>query len=136
MPSINQVTLMGHLGRDAETQTFRTGGDPCTKFSLDTTRRWKEGQEWKEATDWHNVVAWKVSEKTVAELRKGALVYVQGRLQTRSWEKDGEKRYSTEVVADRVYYLRDANQAGPPPRPAKPTPATTSTEISDDEIPF
>jgi single-strand DNA-binding protein len=77
-----------------------------TKFTVATNRRWKDQQsgEWKEETDWHNVVLWK-NENLAQFLTKGKQVYVEGRLQTRSYEKNGEKKYSTEVVADDVILL-------------------------------
>ena len=108
MRSVNSVTLLGNIGRDAETK-FTQGGVARTTFSVATSRRWKDqaSGEWKEETDWHNVVLWK-SEKVADYLTKGKQVYVEGRLQTRSWEKNGEKRYSTEIVAQDVILLGGA----------------------------
>ena len=133
MRSVNSVTLLGNIGRDAETK-FTPGGVARTTFSVATSRRWKDqaSGEWKEETDWHNVVLWK-SEKVADYLTKGKQVYVEGRLQTRSWEKNGEKRYSTEVVAQDVILLggaggdkKAANEAEPPSGVGSP----------DDEVPF
>jgi single-strand DNA-binding protein len=104
--SVNKVLLIGNLGRDAETK-FTPSGVAMTRFSVATSRRWKDQQsgEWKEETDWTNVVLWR-SENVGQYLTKGKQVYVEGRLQTRSYEdKDGQKRYSTEVVADDVMLL-------------------------------
>jgi single-strand DNA-binding protein len=104
--SVNKVILLGHLGRDAETK-FTPSGVSLTRFSVATSRRWKDQQsnEWKEETEWHNVALWR-SENLAQYLTKGKQVYVEGRLQTRSYEdKDGQKRYSTEVVADDVLLL-------------------------------
>ncbi len=104
--SVNKVILVGHLGKDAETK-FTPGGAAVTRFSVATNRRWKDKQsgEWKDETDWSNVVLWQ-SENLAQYLQKGKQVYVEGRLQTRSYEdKDGKKVYSTEVVADDVILL-------------------------------
>lgn len=104
--SVNKVILVGHLGRDAETK-FTPGGAAVTRFSVATSRRWKDQQsgEWKEETDWSNVTLWR-SENLATYLTKGKQVYVEGRLHTRSYEdKDGKKVYATEVVADEVILL-------------------------------
>jgi single-strand DNA-binding protein len=104
--SVNKVILVGHLGRDAETK-FTPGGAAVTRFSVATNRRWKDKDsgEWKDETDWSNVVLWR-AENLANYLTKGTQVYVEGRLQTRSYEdKDGKKVYATEVVADEVILL-------------------------------
>jgi single-strand DNA-binding protein len=111
--SVNKVILIGHLGRDAETK-FTPGGAAVTKFSVATNRRWKdkESGEWKEETDWSNVTLWR-SENLANYLTKGKQVYVEGRLQTRSYEdKDGKKVYATDVVADDVILLSNQGGAG------------------------
>lgn len=93
--------LIGNLGRDAETR-YTPGGTSVTNFSIATTRRVKDGQtgDWRDETDWHDVVLWR-GENVAQYLTKGTQVYVEGRLQTRSWEgQDGQKRYRTEVVCD------------------------------------
>ena len=153
--SVNKVILLGHLGRDAETR-FTPSGASVTKFSVATNRRWKDQQtgDWKEETDWHNVSLWR-SENMASYLTKGKQVYVEGRLQTRSYEdKDGQKKYSTEVVADNVILLGgrgegmgdeigDQPAARPvsAPRTARPSgPAPTAPDndpgITDDDVPF
>ena len=104
--SVNKVILVGHLGKDAETK-FTPAGVAVTKFSVATNRRWKDQQsgEWKEETDWANVVLWR-QENLANYLTKGKQVYVEGRLQTRSYDdKDGKKQYMTEVVAEDVILL-------------------------------
>lgn len=104
--SVNKVILVGHLGKDAET-TFTPSGVARTRFSVATNRRWKDQQtgEWKEETDWSSVTLWR-SENLANYLTKGKQVYVEGRLQTRSYDdKDGKKVWSTEVVADDVILL-------------------------------
>jgi single-strand DNA-binding protein len=104
--SVNKVILVGHLGRDAETK-FTPGGTAVTKFSVATSRRWKDKQsgEWKEETDWTNITLWQ-AENLANYLTKGKQVYVEGRIHTRSYDdKDGKKVYATEVVADEVILL-------------------------------
>lgn len=104
--SVNKVILVGHLGRDAETK-FTPGGAAVTRFSVATNRRWKDQQsgEWKDETNWTNVVLWR-AENLANYLTKGKQVYVEGRIQTRSYDdKDGKKVYATEVVAEDVILL-------------------------------
>ncbi len=104
--SVNKVILVGNLGRDAETK-FTPSGASVTKFSVATTRSWKDQQtnDWKEETNWTNVVAWR-QENVANYLTKGKQVYVEGRLQTRSYDdKEGKKVYTTEVVADEIILL-------------------------------
>jgi single-strand DNA-binding protein len=148
--SVNKVILVGHLGRDAETQ-FTPAGVAVTKFSVATNRRWKDQQtgEWKEETDWSNVVLWR-QENLANYLTKGKQVYVEGRLQTRSYDdKDGKKQYRTEVVADDVILLGGRGggdgiedtrpQPVSMPRSApQPQPAAEPEDqgITDDDVPF
>src|SRR5215472_6427531 len=117
--SVNKVIVLGHLGKDAETN-FTQSGVTVTKFSVATSRRWKDCQsnEWKEETDWHNIVLWR-SENLANYLTKGKQVYVEGRLQTRSYEdRDGAKRYVTEIVADSVILLGGQQGSGSQDQPA------------------
>jgi len=115
--SVNKVILIGNLGRDAETK-FTPSGVAATRFSVATSRRWQDKQsgEWKEDTNWTNVVLWR-SENLANYLLKGKQVYVEGRLQTRSYDdKDGKKVYATEVIAEEVVLLggqAEAQSAGP-----------------------
>ncbi len=138
--SVNRVTLIGHLGKDAETK-FIPSGAACTRFSIATSRRWKDksSDEWKEETDWHNIVLWR-SENLANYLQKGKQVYVEGRLQTRSYEKDGQKVYATEVVADEVILLGGGGQQGESvsqPRGAQQRQAAPVDQgLSDSDIPF
>ena len=111
--SVNKVILLGNLGKDAETR-FTPQGTARTTFSIATSRRWKDQQtgEWKEETDWHNVVLWR-SENLANYLTKGKKVYIEGRLQSRSYDdKDGNKKYVTEVVADDVILVGGRDDAG------------------------
>jgi single-strand DNA-binding protein len=150
--SVNKVILIGHLGKDAETK-FTPAGVAVTKFSVATNRRWKDQQtgEWKEETDWANVVLWR-QENLANYLTKGKQVYVEGRLQTRSWDdKDGKKQYMTEVVADEVILLGGRGgdggaEAGPQPvsmprsaprsQPAPSADPGGEQGITDDDVPF
>lgn len=148
--SVNKVILIGHLGRDAET-AYTPSNVARTRFSVATNRRWKDQAtgEWKEETEWTNVVLWR-SENLAQYLTKGKQVYVEGRLQTRSYDdKDGKKVWTTEVVADDVILLggRGAD-AGPPdeysqmprsvPRSsgAGAAPPLPGEGVTDDDVPF
>lgn len=134
MPSENEVFLMGHLGQDHETK-YTPSGRAVTTISVATTRRWQVNGQWQDATDWHRVVAWDVGEKTLAWLRKGNLVRVRGRLQTRSYyDKNGDKRYVTEVVG-RVSFLREPFRGGPRDEDAPPA-GPEMPPITDDDVPF
>jgi single-strand DNA-binding protein len=107
------VILVGRLGKDAETK-FTPGGASVTKFSVATSRRWKDQQsgEWKEETNWSNITFWR-GENVAPYLLKGTQIYVEGRLQTRSYEdKDGKKVYATDVVADDVILLSGRGEGG------------------------
>ena len=156
--SVNKVILLGNLGKDAETK-FTPSGVARSTFAIATSRRWKDQQsgEWKEETDWHNVVLWR-SENLANYLLKGKQVYIEGRLQTRNYEdKDGQKRYMTEVVADDVILLGSRGDSGggapsgdferpvsmprsaqrPQPAVAPVAPAEDFNQgITDDDVPF
>ena len=105
MPGLNKVQLIGYLGRDPELRTI-PNGHKVTNFSLGVTRRWKSGGESKEATDWFNVEAWgKLGELCQQYLKKGSLLYLEGRLQTDKYEDKGETKYFTKVVALGMQFL-------------------------------
>jgi len=150
--SVNKVILIGHLGRDAETR-YTPSGVPVTRFTLATNRRVKDAStgEWKDETDWHNITVWR-QENLAQYLTKGKQVYVEGRLQTRSYDdrESGQKRYITEVVADEIFLLGSRGDAGgesfdssaraaaapkPRPEPAAEEP-DLSGNITDDDVPF
>ncbi len=99
--SLNKVQLIGHLGKDPEARSFQGGGQVVT-FTLATSERWNDRQsgEKREKTQWHNIAIFSEALGEVAKrfLKKGSLVYVEGQLEIRSWEKNDEKRYTTEVV--------------------------------------
>ena len=137
--SINKVILVGHLGKNAEGK-FMPSGVHVARFSVATSRRWKDkgSDDWKEETEWTNVSFWR-SENLVPYLTKGKQVYVEGRLQTRSYEKDGEKRYSTELVAEEVILLGGGGEkqgdGGLVSQPSSSRPPMDSG-ISDDDVSF
>ena len=115
MGTVNRVILVGNLGRDAELR-YTGGGTPVANFSLATTEVFKdkEGQR-REETEWHRVSLMGKQAESVAEyLRKGKQIYVEGRLRTRTWDdKEGNKRTTTEVIANRVVLLGSAGGGGP-----------------------
>ena len=129
--SLNKVQLIGHLGGDPESR-FTTSGSAVTNFNLATNESWKSAEgDIKEKTEWHRVVLFGKMAETAAEyMKKGQLVYVEGRLQTRSWEdKDNVKRYTTEILCDNFTMLgRKGDDAG----------ASSSAKVSeqDDDLPF
>src|SRR5512143_182151 len=106
MPALNKVQLIGYLGKDPESRTTPTGRK-LSVFSLAVTRRWKSGGESKEATDWFNVEMWgKLGEMGQQFLKKGSLVYLEGRLQTDRYEDNGgETKYFTKVVGNVLQFL-------------------------------
>ncbi len=150
--NLNKVMLIGRLTRDPEMR-YTPSGAPVTTFSL-ATNRYGQGPdgEKKEYTDYHNVVVWNIGKRNLAEitgqyLHKGSLVYIEGRLQTRSWEgQDGQKRKTTEVNATEVQFL-EPRQQGPSPAREAPAaepvgaglgtqPEDTSRDVDPDDIPF
>lgn len=142
MAGINKVILIGNLGRDPEMR-YTQGGTPVCQLSLATTRSYtNKSNERVEETEWHRVTVWsKQAEFCNQYLSKGRQVYVEGRLQTRSYEdKDGIKRYSTDIVADTVQFLGGRGDGGGGDQPQAPgqgpTQADTSTGSVDDDVPF
>jgi single-strand DNA-binding protein len=160
MASINKVILVGNLGADPETR-YMPSGDAVTNIRIATTDRYKDKQsgEMKELTEWHRIAFFgKLAEIASQYLKKGASVYVEGRIRTRQWEKDGQKQYSTEIVGETMQMLggrgdsaaedsRGAQRAdqGAQQRPQQqrqqrdPGPAPASSGyggFGDDDIPF
>ncbi len=127
MPALNRVQLIGYLGKDPETRFTPTGQKVCN-FRVAVSRHWtgKEGES-KEATEWINIEVWgRLGEICQEYLKKGSLVYLEGRLHTDQYEKEGEKRYFTSVVASQMQMLdRKPGEAEPVPPPAE-----------DEEFPF
>ena len=114
MASVNKVILVGNLGRDPELRYIQSG-QAVANFSLATNERWRDKEEKnQERTEWHRIVVWGKSAENCAQyLQKGRSVYVEGRLQTRDWEdKEGNKRTTTEVIAQSVQFLGGRGGAG------------------------
>jgi single-strand DNA-binding protein len=142
MSSVNKVILVGHLGRDAELRYTQGGAAVCT-LSLATSESWTEKQNQRqEKTEWHRVILWgKTAESLNEYLTKGKQIYVEGRLQTREWEKDGAKRFTTEIRGDRVVLLggggRAASSSGEAAASTSVSGATSpASPLIDDDIPF
>jgi single-strand DNA-binding protein len=114
MSGVNKVIVIGRLGNDPEVKTI-SGGNTVARLSVATSENWtgKDGQK-QERTEWHRIVVWgKLAELCGKYLSKGRQVYVEGRLQTRSWEDpQGQKKYSTEIVANTVQFLGSGTGAG------------------------
>ncbi len=111
---INKAIIIGNLGQDPEIRYTQSGMAAC-KLSVATTSKYKNKQtdEWVEETEWHRVTVWgKSAEHCNTYLTKGKKVYVEGRIKTSSYEKDGEKRYATEIVANTVQFLSPKNEGG------------------------
>ena len=119
MAGINKVILIGRLGSDPEVR-YTPSGVAVANFSIATSEEWtdKDSGEKKERTEWHRIVAWRRLGEICGEyLSKGRQVYVEGRLQTRSWDdRDGNKKYTTEIVASDIQFLgsRDTSDGGRP----------------------
>lgn len=142
MAGVNKVIIIGRLGQDPEVR-YTTDGTAVASFSIATSDNWtdKATGEKKERTEWHRIVAWRRLGEICGEyLSKGRQVYVEGKLQTRSWEKEGVTRYTTEIVASDVQFLgsRDAGDGNRSHSNAPPPQAQDSPyqESSDDDIPF
>ena len=138
---VNKVILVGNLGRDPEVRST-TSGQTVANFSLATNRRWrdKDGNR-QEQTEWHNIVVWgRQAEVAGQYLTKGRQIYIEGRLQTRSWDdrQSGEKKYRTEVVCENFQMLgqRGDGQDGGGGEPAPEPPAGFDAGAEDDDIPF
>lgn len=118
--SLNKVMLIGNVGRDPEIRQA-DGGLKVASFTLATTERYKtKDGSYKDNTEWHNIVAWRgTAEVAEKYIRKGTQIYVEGRIRTRSWDdQQGNKRYTTEIVADNIQLLGKKEDS----QPAQPTP--------------
>ncbi|MCU0355999.1 MAG: single-stranded DNA-binding protein [Cyclobacteriaceae bacterium] len=144
MSGVNKVILVGRLGKDPEVRNLDSGV-AVANFTLATseTYRDKTTGERKEITEWHNVVLWRgLAEIAQKFLHKGDMVYVEGKLRTRSWEKEGVTRYTTEVVADNMTMLstKGSNSSGEPgysaSRPAADNISMSAESSSTDDLPF
>ena len=114
MSGVNKVILIGRLGKDPEVRNLENGAT-VANFSMATTETYKDKTtgERKEITEWHNIVLWRgLADVAAKYLHKGDLVYIEGKLRTRSWEKDGVTRYTTEVVGDAMNMLGTKGGSG------------------------
>ena len=140
---INKVILVGNLGQDPEVK-FTAGGAAVTTLSIATSDSWKDkdsGMD-KERTEWHRVVLWRRLAEIAGEyLKKGSKVYIEGQLQTRKWEQEGQTRYTTEIIARDIQFLdsrgsaNTSNQEGAGTK-EEPAPDVPESGIDDDDIPF
>lgn len=139
--SVNKVILVGNVGRDPEVK-YAPGGVPVARVSLATNERFKDrNDQWQDRTEWHSIVVWQRLAEIVGEyVRKGTKLYVEGMLQTTSWQdrQSGEKKYRTEIVARDLVLLGSresgqnvAAQAAGDESDTEPAPA-----VVDDDIPF
>jgi single-strand DNA-binding protein len=148
MSGVNKVILIGNLGADPEVRHLQNGAS-VANFRIATSETYKDKTtgEKREQTEWHNIVAWRgLAEITEKYLRKGSKVYVEGKLRTRKWEKDGIDRYTTEIQADEMTLLDrpaersegGAPQASEAGRKAAPAASSMAAAPSDDldDLPF
>ena len=139
MAGINKAIIIGNLGRDPELK-YLSDGTAVASFSVATSETWKDKTtgEKKENTEWHRVQCWrKLAEICGEYLKKGSQVYIEGRLQTRSWEdKSGEKKYTTEIVASTMQMLGSKGEGGGSGRPPLPDAAPEGPDYGSDDVPF
>jgi len=132
---LNKVMIIGNVGRDPEMR-YTPAGAPVTSFSVAVSRRWTTPEnEVRDETEWFSVVAWnKLAETCNQLITKGRKVYIEGRMQTRSWEgQDGQKRYRSELIAATMLLLDNRPQGGGAPRDDAGFP---TDEMEPDDIPF
>lgn len=145
MASVNKAIIVGNLGRDPETR-YMPNGEAVTNVAVATTDSWKDKNtgEKKESTEWHRITFYrKLAEIAGQYLKKGSQVYIEGRLQTRKWQdKDGQDRYTTEIIADTMQMLGSRQSSEPKADGYEETPAVRNQRPApnfndmDDDIPF
>jgi len=141
---VNKVILMGHAGKDPEVRHM-DNNLTVARFSLATNERWNKDGNWVDHTEWHNIVVWRdLAERTEKFIRKGSLIYVEGKIRSRSYDdKDGVKRYVTEIIADTMR-LVGSKPEGTQTAAAQPVPQnesmppieTTHLDSVPDDLPF
>ena len=138
MMGVNKVILIGNLGADPEVR-YTPSGKAVANFRIATSEQWtnKDGEK-EERTEWHRIVAWgRLGEICGEYLHKGRQVYVEGRLQTRAWEdRDGNKKYTTEVVAQTMQMLGAGGKEGKADSADERFPMEEPVTVPDDDIPF
>ncbi len=139
MAGVNKVILIGRLGADPEVR-YTPSGVAVANFSIATSEEWKDKNtgEKKEQTEWHRIVAWRRLGEICGEyLQKGRQVYIEGRLQTRSWEdKEGNKRWTTEILALNMQMLGSPGDSGTGSQPGGGFPEEPPANLPEDDIPF
>jgi single-strand DNA-binding protein len=139
--SVNKVILIGNLGRDPEVR-FTAGGKALARFSIATSEMWNDAEGARqERTDWHNIVVWgKQAESCGQYLQKGRQVYIEGSIRNRQYDdKDGNKKYITEIHAQRVQFLGGGAGRGAQPREAQaeePSGGPAAPPSEEEDIPF
>jgi single-strand DNA-binding protein len=141
---VNKVILMGTFGRDPDIRYMPDGGAVCN-FSIATSETWKDKNsgEQQEKTEWHKCVAFRKPAEIIGEyMKKGSKIFIEGKLQTRKWEKDGQDHYTTEIVVDQFQFVGDRSNGGgsgsgggDKPLPAG-APPPAQDDAFDEEIPF
>tara|TARA_B100001996_G_C18654705_1_gene590759 strand:+ start:544 stop:963 length:420 start_codon:yes stop_codon:yes gene_type:complete len=135
--SVNKVILVGYLGQDPEAR-FTPQGTAVTNFSVATSESWKnQSGEFQDKTEWHRIVAFgRIAEIANEYMKKGQLVYIEGRLQTREWEDQNQvKRKTTEVICDNLTMLGKRGDGGAAGS-TKPAPPPQNDKDDDDDLPF
>jgi single-strand DNA-binding protein len=150
---INKVTLVGHLGKDPEIRHLENGASVAS-FSLATSESYRDkNEEWQNLTEWHNIVAWRyLASSAEKNLKKGSLVYIEGKINTRKWQdKDGNDRYSTDIVAQVLKPLDKRESSGqgdmkglsaddeksfPKFDAGTPESSSQNLKVSEDDLPF
>lgn len=148
---VNKVILIGNLGKDPEIRHLENGAS-VAKFSVATNENYQDkNKEWQTITEWHNVVVWRnLAERADKQLKKGNLVYIEGKISTRKWQdKDGNDRYSTDIVANTFRLLERRERSGDsgfpqveptvsnsPQTPTHTADASTSADSAKDDLPF
>ena len=139
MAGVNKVILIGRLGKDPEVR-YAPSGAAVANFTMATSEEWKDKNtgEKQERTEWHRIVAWRRLGEICGEyLHKGSQVYIEGRLQTRSWEdREGNRRYTTEIVAQSMQMLDSLGKEGRAESQSERFPMEEPIDIPDDDIPF
>jgi single-strand DNA-binding protein len=144
MSGVNKVILVGRLGKDPEARNIDNGA-MVVNFTIATSETWKDkttGQK-KESTEWHNIIMWRgLAEIAKKYLHKGDLVYIEGKLKTRSWEKDGVTRYITEILADNMTMLSTKNSGNASTNNQQSAPTSGGSNVDsmssggNDDLPF
>ena len=148
--SLNRATLIGHVGQiEIKAYDGQNGPRKCATFSFATTERYRDRNgEIVNNTEWHNIVSWNHAELCEKYVQKGSLLYIEGKIRTRSWEdKHGNKRYTTEILAEKIDFLSKPSSEQKPQQQAQPqqpqpqqrpqtTPLPYPQETDDSDLPF